>query len=62
MLTGRAEEVIQQRKEHHIVAQQRRKEVNKWMAGDRALNSEFTSQEEMSKRTSNTKGTFNGFD
>jgi len=32
MLTGKAEEVIQQRKERHIAAQKRRKEVNKRMA------------------------------
>ena len=31
-LTGRAEEVIQQRKKKHITAQQRRKEINKRMA------------------------------
>ena len=32
MLTGKAEKVIQQRKERHIAAQKRRKEVNKRMA------------------------------
>ena len=32
MLTGKAEEVIQRRKERHIAAQKRRKEVNKRMA------------------------------
>jgi transposase InsO family protein len=32
MLTGRAKEVIQQRKKKHITAQQRRKEANKRMA------------------------------
>ena len=32
MLTGKADEIIQQRKERHIVAQKRRKEVNRRMA------------------------------
>jgi hypothetical protein len=32
MLFGKAEEVIQQRKEKHIATQQRRKEINKQMA------------------------------
>ena len=32
MLTGKADEIIQQRKERHIAAQKRRKEVNKRMA------------------------------
>ena len=32
MLTGKADEIIQQRKERHIAAQKRRKEINKRMA------------------------------
>ncbi len=32
MLTGKADEIIQQRKERHKAAQKRRKEVNKQMA------------------------------
>jgi transposase InsO family protein len=40
MLTGRAEEIIQQRKERHIAAQKRRKEANKRMADSSRLASQ----------------------
>jgi hypothetical protein len=32
MLTGRAAEIIQQRKEQHVATQQRRKEINRQIA------------------------------